>query len=231
VKSLVAYLRKLADVPGADEEQRTVQVPRVRIGEHIAKSTCHICHSAAGPNPTPQQLAEGDIPPLSTLAQRTNQAEFIRKVTCGAPILMGMLPELLRGRMPVFYYLSREEAADVYLYLTRHPPYPYAVLDAKTADAPPRPDVRRNELELVRQVPVASSLPDPLPARKEVAAARTQKAAFSLFAALLVTLFLGLGSGFTVRELRRLSANCKNPAQEGNRVECLQEGAGHQLYK
>jgi len=29
---------------------------------------------------------------------------------------------LCRGRMPVFFYLTDEEAADVYLYLTLYPP-------------------------------------------------------------------------------------------------------------
>jgi hypothetical protein len=35
---------------------------------------------------------------------------------------MGTPPELCRGRMPVFYYLSEQEAADVYLYLLHYPP-------------------------------------------------------------------------------------------------------------
>jgi len=35
---------------------------------------------------------------------------------------MGTPPMLYRGRMPVFYYLTEEEASDVYLYLTMHPP-------------------------------------------------------------------------------------------------------------
>jgi hypothetical protein len=35
---------------------------------------------------------------------------------------MGTPPALYRGRMPVFYYLSASEAADVYQYLTRYPP-------------------------------------------------------------------------------------------------------------
>ena len=75
-----------------------------------------------GPDPGPQQLLDGAIPPLNTLTTRKSQPEFIQKVTVGAPILMGTPPLLCRGRMPVFYYLSEEEAADAYLYLTRYPP-------------------------------------------------------------------------------------------------------------
>ena len=40
------------------------------------KSTCHICHNAVGPNPNPQQILEGAIPPLSTLTTRTSMPEY-----------------------------------------------------------------------------------------------------------------------------------------------------------
>jgi mono/diheme cytochrome c family protein len=118
IRSLVAYLKQLAGVPGAASEQVVVQESHLRIGEHIVKSTCHTCHSATGADPEPQQIWDGAIPPLSALPPRKGQPEFIRKVTYGAPILMGTPPMLYRGRMPVFYYLSEQEAADVYLYLT-----------------------------------------------------------------------------------------------------------------
>src|SRR5271157_3415810 len=132
-RSLVAYLNQLAGVPGAEGRQIAVTESPLRIGEHIVKSTCHTCHSATGPNPAPQQIWEGAIPPLSTLAARRSQPEFIHKVTHGAPILMGTPPMLYRGRMPVFYYLSEEEAADVYLYLTLYPPPESADLDTLIA--------------------------------------------------------------------------------------------------
>jgi hypothetical protein len=77
-------------------------------------------------NPNPQQVLDGAIPPLRTLTRRMNLAEFVRKVTHGAPIVMGMAPfsyqDSYRGRMPVFVYLTEEEAADAYLYLTAYPP-------------------------------------------------------------------------------------------------------------
>jgi hypothetical protein len=98
-----------------------------RVGEHIVKSTYHIRHSAAGLNPDPQQLYDGAIPPLSALTTRTSLPEFIRKVTIGAPIVMGAAPLSYRdsytGRMPVFHYLSQDDAADAYLYLTLYPPH------------------------------------------------------------------------------------------------------------
>jgi mono/diheme cytochrome c family protein len=120
VRTLVEYVKQLSGVPGS--RQVTVLESPLRVGELIVKSTCHICHDATGANPTPAQLEDDAIPPLETLTGRTDEVQFIRKVTSGAPVVLGTPPMLYRGRMPVFYYLSREEAADVYLYLDRYPP-------------------------------------------------------------------------------------------------------------
>jgi mono/diheme cytochrome c family protein len=122
VRALIAYLRDLAGVPGAERRQIAVTESPARVGEQIVKSTCHICHNAAGPNPDPQQILEGAIPPLSTLTTRTTLSQFVRKVTFGNPITMGAPPEPFRGRMPVFDYLSQDEVANTYLYLTLYPP-------------------------------------------------------------------------------------------------------------
>jgi mono/diheme cytochrome c family protein len=128
IRSIVAYLDQLSDVPGAERNQVAVKESPYRVGEQIVKSTCHICHSAAGPNPDPQQLLDGTIPPLSSLTTRTSLPEFIRKVTHGAPVIMGSPPfsyrDFYRSRMPVFRYLSEDEAADAYLYLMLYPPHP-----------------------------------------------------------------------------------------------------------
>ncbi len=122
VRALTGYLEKLADVPG--QHEHTVQESPLRIGELIVKSTCHICHNATGANPNPEEILHDAIPPLATLTSRTNEIDFIRKVTQGAPILMGTPSMLQRGRMPVFYYLTADEAADVYSYLMVYPPQP-----------------------------------------------------------------------------------------------------------
>ncbi|MFZ0738764.1 MAG: c-type cytochrome [Candidatus Acidiferrales bacterium] len=122
IRSLVAYLEQLSDVPGAEKNQIAVKESSFRVGEHIVKSTCHVCHGATGPNPDPQQIMEGAIPPLSTLTTRASLADFVRKVTSGAPIIMGTPPTPYRGRMPVFLYFSQDEAADAYMYLALYPP-------------------------------------------------------------------------------------------------------------
>jgi mono/diheme cytochrome c family protein len=124
IPPLVAYLEQLSGVPGAEKRQKVVKESSYRIGEHIVKSACHVCHSATGSNPTPDQIMEGAIPPLSSLATRVSLPEFVRKVTSGAPITMGTPATLYRGRMPVFYYLSQDEASAAYMYLLRYPPRP-----------------------------------------------------------------------------------------------------------
>jgi mono/diheme cytochrome c family protein len=129
VRSILAYLRQLAGFPGAENEQIAVSESPVRVGELIVKSTCHICHSAAGPNPSPEQLLNGVIPPLETLTTRKNQSGLVEKVTAGAPVLMGKPAMLFRGRMPVFHYLTPSEAADVYLYLTVYPPSGFSMVE------------------------------------------------------------------------------------------------------
>lgn len=124
IRCLVPYLEQLSDVPGAGKKQITVQESPARIGEHIVKSTCHVCHNAAGPNPTPDQILQGDLPPLSAMPKRLGLPDFVRKVTSGAPIIMGSPATAYRGKMPVFSYLSQDEAAAVYIYLLRYPPQP-----------------------------------------------------------------------------------------------------------
>jgi mono/diheme cytochrome c family protein len=134
VQSLVSYLKKLAEVPGATIPP-IVQLSSIQIGEHIVKSLCHICHDATGANPTPEQLESGVIPPLASLIQRKDLSGFIQKVAHGAPVVMGNPATLHAGRMPVFNYLTQDEIADAYFYLVLHPPEQLQVA-AGTVDAP-----------------------------------------------------------------------------------------------
>ena len=138
VDAIVNYLRLLAGIPGAEKQQGLVKESSLRVGEHVVKSTCHICHNAAGLNPDPQQVFDGAIPPLNTLTTRVSLPEFEQKIRSGAPIMMGTPPSLLRGRMPVFNYLREDEVADAYLYLTLYPP-DWGVPD------PPLPAIRQKQ--------------------------------------------------------------------------------------
>src|SRR5260370_1273022 len=122
VRSLLAYLRQLAGIPGAEKQQVPIHEPPLRAGEHIVKSTCHICHGAVGHNPTPEEILRGQIPPLSSLTSRLSLNDFLTKVVVGRPVLEGPLAMPMRGHMPAFNYLRPDEAADVYFYLLTDPP-------------------------------------------------------------------------------------------------------------
>ena len=204
IRPLLAYLKQMADVPGGSGDQTTVKESAARVGELIVKSTCHTCHSAVGPDPGPQELLEGAIPPLNTLTTRKNQSVFIRKVTEGAPVKMGTPSLLCRGRMPVFYYLTNEEAADVYLYLTLYPP----------SDRPTRTPVVVASVD--DQPPSGSGPGNPVTASVSMRAAPQDQApvshavfgtiALTLLSGFVIVLLMG-GVAFTFREFKRLSAD------------------------
>ena len=122
VDALVAYLEMLAGVPGAASRQRTVAATWARVGEHVVKGTCHTCHDARGPWPTPEALLDNAIPSLVSLTSQRTLGEVVRKVRVGSPIVMGIAHVSYRGRMPVFDYLTDTEAAAAYTYLLMYPP-------------------------------------------------------------------------------------------------------------
>ncbi len=205
VTSLFAYLKQLAAVPGAEREQLAVQESPLRVGEHIVKSTCHTCHSATGSDPGPQQIWNGAIPPLSALTTRKSRAGFIRKVTHGAPILMGEPQMLYRGRMPVFYYLSEDEAADVYLYLTQYPPSQSAGVNTAIALSQKSPDEGGGTPPTSGSPSSAadSKVPDVQPQSEDTG---RQTIILLTGVALFVVLLLAGGLGFTMHEFKKLSA-------------------------
>jgi len=203
VSSLVAYLNQLAGVPNAATQQVAVPESHTRVGELIVKSTCHICHAATGPNPGPAELAGGAIPPLATLTTRSRPAGLIRKVTRGAPVAMGAPPLSFRGRMPVFFYLSESEAADVYEYLEAYPP----------SDA-----TNPHTAALARDVQIASTRGltlfqpgAPQPNAQPPQPMKTASALRTWLLCLSFGVFGLLGAGFvvTLREFRKLSTEAQ----------------------
>lgn len=124
VRALVAYLNLLVGVPNSEKKQITLQEPVMHVGENLVKGTCRICHAAAGPNPSPEEIASGAIPPLAVLPKRLDLQQFVQKVTLGRPISMGNIGLRYRGRMPVFYYLRPETVAAAYEYIEHYPPEP-----------------------------------------------------------------------------------------------------------
>ena len=117
---LYAYLTQLAGT------KTTALKPEVvswaRLGEHVVKGTCHICHDAVGTRPSDTAMVQGAIPSLQSLLATQSVAEFVTKARSGAPVQMAGLAMIHRGRMPVFYYLNDEEIAAAYVYLATYPP-------------------------------------------------------------------------------------------------------------
>jgi mono/diheme cytochrome c family protein len=125
INALLAYLEALAGVPGASGRQLRINVPAMRIGEHLVKGTCHICHDAVGRWPGPEALMEGVVPSLESLVRQRGVASVIGKVRQGGTV-MNSLGLTYRGRMPEFSYLTEAEIAAAYQYLVRYPPQPGA---------------------------------------------------------------------------------------------------------
>ena len=121
IDMLYAYLGELAHAPDSRHpSQRTVSWSR--LGEHVVKGTCHICHDAVGARPSGEALLQGAIPPLAVLVADNPPVAFISKVRNGAPVVMGRPSFHYRGRMPVFYYLQDVELAAAYDFLVAYPP-------------------------------------------------------------------------------------------------------------
>jgi mono/diheme cytochrome c family protein len=203
IRALVAYLRQLAGVPGAEKEQVAIQESHARVGELIAKSTCRVCHGATGINPTPTELSEGAIPPLSALPVRVNRTGLVRKVTRGMPVIMGATSLTYRGRMPVFDYLSQNEAADVYDYLTHYPPTELASVSQTFQPSLTGP----TELPVDREPIDREGVRAPQIAPSQVLVSRDLAESFVLPVSMgmFVAALLMLGCWITWREFRRLS--------------------------
>jgi len=121
INAVYAYLTQLAGAPDAPP-QSTQTTSWARLGEHVIKGTCHICHDAVGPRPSGQALVQGTIPPFTTLLEDKPVVDFVTKVRSGAPVLMGDPAFHYRGRMPVFPYLQDVEVAAAYMFLVDYPP-------------------------------------------------------------------------------------------------------------
>jgi mono/diheme cytochrome c family protein len=198
IRSLMAYLQQLAGFPGAQKKQVTIRASRARVGELIVKSTCHVCHGATGLDPTPAELSAGSIPALSVLRRRVNQAQLVRKVTLGAPAV-GESLSVYRGRMPVFNYLSKDEAADIYEYLTGYPP----IEPVQLVQAQPSLSVPIDSATDHRET--KAKAPQLVPSQVPVSDRPADSFALPVAVAVFVVALMGLGFWFTVYECKRLS--------------------------
>jgi len=121
VEALLQYLKKLAGVPSADRKDIVVTQSVARVGEHIVKGTCHICHDATGPGPGHMAMMRGIIPSLASFPNQLSMQQMIRQVKWGSSPMMSMMGG---DTMPPFPYFTEEELAAAYLYLLEYPPQP-----------------------------------------------------------------------------------------------------------
>ncbi len=129
VTALVAYLQALAGVPGAGRHKLAVTESAIRVGEHLVKATCHVCHPAVGPGVNPMMMyMRGVIPSLASLPAQLQPDAVLAKVRAGRASMgmmgggMGMMGR--SARMPILRYLTDQEVAAAYLYLMDVPPQP-----------------------------------------------------------------------------------------------------------
>lgn len=107
----------------------------------------------------------------------------------------------------MFYYLSEEEAADVYLYLTLYPPSESASLDTTIALSQQDPPAGGGTPP-PQKILSASLVPanQPMEVQKPDTGPDLQTVAVLSGVGLFIVLLLAGGLGFTVHEFKRLSA-------------------------
>jgi mono/diheme cytochrome c family protein len=119
VEALLGYLEKLAGVPPTPRAKLLVPESAARVGEHLVKGTCHICHDATGPGGGHMAMMRGIVPSLASMPADQSLSVVIRQVQYGSS---GMMMMMGGDRMPAFPYLTEEEVAAAYYYLIQYPP-------------------------------------------------------------------------------------------------------------
>lgn len=121
IESLLAYLDHLADVPPGNHVPRLVSESAARVGEHMVKGTCQICHDATGPGGGHMGMMRGIIPSLASLTEEHSLSSLTNQVRYGSS---GMMTMMGGSQMPPFPYFTDEEIAAAYFYLQAYPPQP-----------------------------------------------------------------------------------------------------------
>jgi mono/diheme cytochrome c family protein len=122
VEALIGYLQKLAGVPSPKNANLLVRESAARVGEHVIKGTCHICHDATGPEGGHMMMMRGIIPSLASLPQGHSLGSVEHQVEYGSS---GMMRMMMGGEtMPALPYFTQEEIAASYFYLVEYPPQP-----------------------------------------------------------------------------------------------------------
>jgi mono/diheme cytochrome c family protein len=118
VTALIHYLKGYVGDPESQGNEILVTESTARVGEHLVKGTCHICHDATGPGMRDGGMMRGIIPSLASFPWEQSMQSVVRQVELGSRNMM-----MMRGpRMPAYPYITPDEAASAYLYLLGYPP-------------------------------------------------------------------------------------------------------------
>jgi len=112
VEALFGYLEKLAEVPPTKRDGLLVPESAARVGEHIVRGTCHICHDATGPGSGHVAMMQGTIPSLASIPKEHSLSGVVHQVQYGS---CGMMKITGGEVMPAYPYFTEEEIAAVYL--------------------------------------------------------------------------------------------------------------------
>ncbi len=121
VEALLGYLQTLAGLPPTARSRMLVPQSVARVGEHLVKGTCHVCHDATGPGGGHMAMMTGVIPSLESFPQQQSLDSVVRQVQAGTS---GMMQSMGGSQMPALPYLTKEEVAAAYFYLAEYPPKP-----------------------------------------------------------------------------------------------------------
>jgi mono/diheme cytochrome c family protein len=134
IEALLGYLDHLAGVPAENRADMLVPQSAARVGEHVVKGTCHVCHDATGPGGHHATMMGGIIPSLESFPGNYTLNAVVHQVKYGSSRVTGMMGGGMMGGgrgksspgevMPALPYFTEEEIAAAFFYLKQHPPSP-----------------------------------------------------------------------------------------------------------
>ncbi len=124
VDALLGHLDALAEVPAGRRKGLFVRESAARVGEHLVKGTCHICHDATGPGGGHMAMMRGIIPSLQSFPADYSLSSIEHQLEYGSSGMMRMMMMTGAESMPPFPYITRMEGAASYFYLAEYPPLP-----------------------------------------------------------------------------------------------------------
>ena len=119
VNALLGYLGVLAGVPATARTTLLVPQSAARVGEHLMKGTCHVCHDATGPGGGHMAMMRGVIPSLATFPREEPLDAVLRQVEYRSS---GMMTMMGGQSMPALPYITHEETIAGSFYLAYYPP-------------------------------------------------------------------------------------------------------------